>query len=219
MINFQKRIVPDDFMLACSGGVDSLACVAFLKNGRKNFQIFHFNHKLRPQNDKMQITVENFGRHLDIPVIVKTADEFPIDDGNLESCARAARLRAIATLPKSHVVFCHHLDDSIESYLMKCFCGTLNDNFLPAFTSLNNGKFIIRPFLLTPKQEFHNYLLRKGLYDFIVEDETNLDTTIRRNFIRHEVIPCISKQYLGLKKVVSKKLKKQYIKIWDESNV
>ncbi len=216
MITYKKNIVPNDFILGCSGGVDSVAAAHFLMKGDKRFSLFHFNHKLRPQNDLMEKTVIQFATDFGLILRIFTAVDFPISqEGSLESCAREARLKAIGNLlvDSNTVVLCHHLDDAIESYLMKCFCGTLHENFLPIQTKLNNGKTLLRPFLQTPKSKFIEYAQRNNLDKYIVEDETNKDTKIRRNFIRHKVLPIVNEEY-GLRKVVLKKIIWQYKKCY-----
>jgi tRNA(Ile)-lysidine synthase TilS/MesJ len=84
MIKFSKQILDKatqlngiyEYVLMCSSGVDSIAGVHYLlskskKRDRFRFKVFHFNHKVRPQNDEMEESFHNF-MDTELPTFYKT---------------------------------------------------------------------------------------------------------------------------------------------------
>lgn len=59
MIKLIKNILPKEkeYFFAISMGVDSVAGYLFLKNKGYTVHPIHFNHKLRNQNDAMEINL------------------------------------------------------------------------------------------------------------------------------------------------------------------
>jgi tRNA(Ile)-lysidine synthase len=209
MIRFKKVFSKSNTKLVCfSGGVDSLACLDFLKRGGWSVTAFHFNHKLRPENDLMEDSVRKFCKESNTDLIVKNGLEYNIGDGSEKDC-REARYKSIGDVWEGDVVVCHHLGDCVESYLMGCLDG--DSKRIPVCTDW--GKFKVwRPFLLNKKVEFINWVVKRGLEKWIVEDSTNRDNSYRRNWIRNELIPKIEEKYRGLDKVVLKKIEEEYSK-------
>lgn len=203
MINLNNSLVPDgSFYVAVSGGVDSIAGVDLLHRfnpGR--VKIFHYNHNLRERNHTMQAAVEAYAEYRNIPLVISIRGS---DIGDSEAALRVDRMDAYKAL-NSDIVVCHHLDDAVESYIMRMIEG--NPEYVPIptqtfFTNSNNR--IFRPFLRTYKQDFIDYVDKKNLDVYVVEDETNYDSSYcRRNYIRNEVVPKF--KGMGLPKVVLKK--------------
>lgn len=207
-LEFTKSLLNRDqeIVVAVSGGVDSIALAYFLSKGF-NVSVWHFNHKLRSQNDEMERAVTLFCKSNGISLYVDSAEAYPIE-GSTENDYRNARLGALNTRGFQTVVTCHHLDDCIESYLMNCFRGHPEYLPIPLSTEFNNYT-IVRPFLLTKKEAIVGYAARNKLMDYVVEDETNVSMAYRRNVIRHKLRPAIE-EYYGIEKVVYKRLKKEF---------
>ena len=216
-IKFQSNLIDKDhaLVLLLSGGVDSVAVAHFLSQGSHNTKLaaFHFNHCLRPQNDLMENKVRSLCVTLNIPLHVRSAKDFPCTEE--ESSCRNARLLALESLKSEFLgqyqgVTAHHLDDSVESYLMRSFRGTADGYVIPPVTKFNWGK-IIHPFLLTPKKVFRDYVTRNSLLEYVEEDCSNTDLSVTRNWVRHKIRPDIEEKYPGLEKVVMKKVRRDYV--------
>lgn len=193
MINL--KIIPKDFNVLVSSGVDSIAAAHILKfMFRRNFTVYHFNHNLRPQNNVMEEGVSKFCNKFDIPLVVcKLETDGTEGEGEL----REKRLK-VMDQNGGHFVTAHHLDDAVENYIMNVAKGC------PEFTPIKEvSQKIIHPFLRRTKDFFSKYIVDNKLEEFIVEDETNTDTKYLRNKIRHEVIPLFD--WTNLRKVVLKK--------------
>lgn len=188
-------------VFAVSGGLDSI-CASHIMRFRID-AIYHFNHKLRPQNDAMARSVERYAKVLGISLI----SEENRSTLQTEAEFRHARLNAIFSNRQNVELYtAHHLDDAVESYLLNCFRGHPEYIPIPKETDFGNGNKIIHEFLTKDKKYFQDYALRKGLLEYVVEDETNVLTKgSRRNWIRNSLIPEIESQKIGLRKIVKKK--------------
>lgn len=203
MINVDTKLIPTGkFYVAVSGGVDSIAAVDLLNRFNPGqVKIFHYNHRLRSQNDDMEQAVLKYAEDRMIPIVINSR---PQTVGSSEAELREDRMNAYKAL-NSDVVVCHHLDDAVESYIMRMIEGNPEYVPIPTQTSFSEtNDRIWRPFLKTRKEDFIKYATFRNLMKYVVEDETNNESTYcRRNFIRNEVVPKFSG--MGLPKVVLKK--------------
>jgi tRNA(Ile)-lysidine synthase len=90
----------------------------------------------------------------------------------------------------------HHLGDAIETWIFTSLHG--ESKLIP----YSRGN-VIRPFLITPKEEIRDWASRRGLS--WIEDESNSDPKYMRNLIRMAIVPEALKVNPGLGKVIRKK--------------
>jgi tRNA(Ile)-lysidine synthase len=204
-INRILKLANNKVTVACSSGVDSIAVAHFLltKYPQIDLSIFHFNHGLREQNDLMQEKVKNFCDHFNI-----TSHTVKNDDSRLKSEAdlRHARYGAMRQLELGYVVTAHHLDDACESHMMNFLQGNEEYVPIPPMTVYESANLvIIRPFILNKKQELYDYAVKNNLIQYVVEDETNKDNTVRRNWIRNVILPQFIEKGYNLYTIVRKK--------------
>ena len=203
MINIIRSILPKDkFTVAVSGGVDSIAAAHLLIRlyGPDRVSVCHYNHNLRQQNNLMETRVKQFCEHNYVNYSTATRERKSIK-GSIEATLREDRLNFFKTL-QSHIICCHHIDDAVESYVMNMLRGCPEYMPIPVSTKLESYS-ICRPFIRNAKAELIEYAKNNDLLDYIVEDETNVDTAYRRNWIRHDIVPQFSQ--FGLPKIVRKK--------------
>jgi tRNA(Ile)-lysidine synthase len=200
MIQVDREFVPDNFYVAVSGGVDSIAAAHLLQRLGYVVGIAHYNHNLREQNNLMQESVRQFAEDLGVVFKTEIREAVPIT-GSEEAVLRTSRLDFFKRL-ESNIVLCQHLDDAVESYVMNMLRGNPEHMPIPEYTPLVYSQ-LFRPFLKTRKQDFIDYANNNDLMKYVVEDETNKDNKYRRNWIRNEVLPQF-KMY-GLPKIVLKK--------------
>ena len=206
--------VQRNIIVMCSGGVDSVAALHyFSKKNSSNYRVngYHFNHKLRPQNDVMAAAVERLCTDLNIPLFLYCEANKPL---TTEAECREARFEPLKSYKGSIIVTGHHLNDCVESYLMNCLRGHQGYMPIPFYTSIKNSKdtFISHPFLLTSKEKLKQYCIKHNLMQYVVEDDTN--TTIkgsRRNLLRNEIIPILEREHIGLEKIVKKIIEKRLL--------
>lgn len=191
--------LPSNFYLAFSGGVDSLAAAHFLKNGKKNFTLLHFNHGCE-YSDEIEMQCKSRAESLGLNLTVAKITKKTTNKKSLEEHWRDERysfFRRFASVD-TPVLTCHHLDDSVESWIWSSLHG--KPHIIKP--SVDDGA-ILRPFLMTEKESFRSYAMRHALKP--VDDPFNEDYDLTRNYIRSNIIPHAYAVNPGLKKVILKK--------------
>ena len=181
-----KRVV-----VGLSGGMDSVVLCHVLKSLGYEVIAAHLNHQLRGEEaNRDEAFVINLAKAWDLPYVAKKA-VIP-EEKNIENSARHLRysfLEAERTAYQADFIAVgHHFDDQIETILMheqrgsglRGRCGM----------RLLKGK-ILRPFIDIPRRELAAYATEQKLE--YVNDSSNLDISLERNRLRHEVIPELKK--------------------------
>jgi tRNA(Ile)-lysidine synthase len=211
MLTFNKKYFPNyKFILALSGGADSIAACKFLTEKRFPFVAVHVNNKFIPQDDEIATKVENFCKSISVPYSILTTKE-KYEKGSKEDFCRKVRydlLRSFASKYNyNYICTAHHLDDCVESYFMNFLKGHPEYTPIQYFCKYPEVT-IFRPFLLNKKSDFAEYAEKNSLAPYILEDELNSDLSLMRNWSRNVALPMIEQKYKGLHKVVFKKMKK-----------
>lgn len=194
MINFLGKI-PHKIAVACSGGVDSMAILSFLRNGKKDVTCLYFNHHTE-HSIKTLSFINKYCKDNDISLIVGEIQN-PIQKGqSQEEYWRIERYNFINSYD-GVVITAHHLNDSIETWLFTCMNG---NPFLIPYQNKN----VIRPFLITPKNELENWCIKKNVP--WENDESNKELHHARNRIRHNIVPEVLKINPGIEKVIKRKI-------------
>ena len=99
------------------------------------------------------------------------------------------------------ILTAHHQDDQVETILFRFIRGTgLNGlKGIPAWRKDGNVQFH-RPLLNIPKRELYEYAQNNKLK--WVEDESNKDINISRNFIRNKLLPTIKDKWPNVNKSI-----------------
>lgn len=194
MIELNMKL-PTDFFLACSGGIDSMVSLHFLKRSKKNVTPVYIDHGDLVAESEREFLISNCP---DL-IVIKAEAEIP-KGSSREHVWSKRRHELLMKLPKP-VILAHTLDDCVETWVVSTLQGK------PALIP-KQKKNLIRPFLLTPKDEFYSYAERNGVE--WVEDPTNADITYaQRNYVRHELLPRAYNVNPGLRKTVRKMLLKR----------
>ncbi|NLX83297.1 MAG: tRNA lysidine(34) synthetase TilS [Clostridiales bacterium] len=191
-LSYQQIGAPQSILLALSGGTDSVVLLHLLIQLRreKGFDLscVHINHGLREASDEEEKFVRNLTKQLDLPLYVKAIDVSR--KGNLEEAARTARYAAIQQVQEQTqaevVALAHHANDQAETILMHLMRGAGLAGFA-GMVELRAPYW--RPLLKIEKTQLMTYLQKHRLQQ--VEDESNFDTRILRNNIRHCLIPSL----------------------------
>ncbi|MCL2569026.1 MAG: tRNA lysidine(34) synthetase TilS [Oscillospiraceae bacterium] len=188
----------DTVLLALSGGADSvcLARVLLALRGCLGIQVraAHYNHQLRGEaSGRDEAFVCAFCNAFDIPLVVGTGDvagEAARSGRGIEETAREMRyafLEATAqALGANKIATGHHADDNVETVLLHLIRGAGIRGL--AGIPPQRGQ-VVRPILALERAEVEAYLSELG-QDFVT-DATNADMTIRRNALRHQVLPLL----------------------------
>lgn len=193
--------IPNKVHLACSGGVDSMAVLDFLRKGKKEVIVCYFDHGTIHSRGAW-VLLKNYCDRQGIQTIYGEVERDREKDESLEEYWRNIRYDFFRSID-GDVITCHHLDDVVETYLFSTIHGKSK---LINYRNQN----VIRPFLGTKKSDFIKWCEEKKVPFW--EDKSNLDTSFPRNRIRHNIIPEILKVNPGIHKVVKKLLDKEITK-------
>jgi tRNA(Ile)-lysidine synthase len=194
MIKVLGNIPKTEFGLACSGGVDSMAVLDFLVKGKNTPNVIYFNHNTNHGDEAEKFITEYCSKN-NLKLYVGKTDVKP--KSNKEKIWSDLRYEFFSKFDFP-VMTCHHLDDSIETYIFSMLRG-----FQSVIPYQKNN--VIRPFLLNEKSVLENWCKRKGVP--YIQDESNFSVEYSRNRIRHNIVPEALKVNPGLKTVVKKMIK------------
>jgi tRNA(Ile)-lysidine synthase len=214
MIKVQGTL-PRKIYVACSGGVDSMAAVDFLKRNHDVF-VLHFNHGTEHGTKAMEF-VGNYCSDKDIGFLTnggpwtmnaapsprRVAAPYKRREKNAnesqEEYWRWIRYDWLERCTERQVVTGHHLDDCVETWVWSSMHGT--GKIIP----YSRNDRILRPFRLTRKRDLELWANLKSVP--YIEDDSNTDTCYTRNYIRHEMMPHVLKVNPGIHKTIAKKVK------------
>ena len=197
----------EPIILACSTWPDSMYLLYKIleTSYSKNLVVCYFNHKLRPEADEEEKWIEELWKKHWFKVEIADCEVKKIRDKFypskwLEEVAREKRyafLNAIMNIYNSDkVITGHHLDDKIETFFFNLLrwtklTGLINMKEInspsPSGEGVRKWGQIIRPLINIEKKEILKYLKDNNLEYKI--DESNFDTKITRNKLRHDIIP------------------------------
>jgi tRNA(Ile)-lysidine synthase len=176
-----------------SGGVDSVALLHVLKalEPRHGFKLgaLHVHHGLSPNAERWAKFCRTYCRSLGVPLAVRRVKVSRGKDG-LEAAARRARYAAFEKSAADVLVLAHQLDDQAETVLMNLLrgAGARGASGMPARSTLGTGKTrkaVLRPLLDLSRKKVQAYARDQRLE--WIEDESNADESLTRNFVRHRV--------------------------------
>lgn len=192
----QKELMNNSqlYLVALSGGADSVALLLALKKLGYNIEAAHCNFHLRgEESDRDEDFCKNLCRELDIKLHLAhfdTQTNASLHGISIEMAARNLRYNYFKALLKdinaSAVCVAHHKDDSAETLLLNLVRGTGIEG-LTGIKSKNNR--IVRPFLCVRRNEIVNYLEQQN--QLFVTDSSNLVNDVQRNKIRLDVMPLL----------------------------
>jgi tRNA(Ile)-lysidine synthase len=188
---------PARIAVGLSGGVDSVvllhALVDLAREGEFQLSAIHVNHGISPNAGKWERFCVRLCRSLGVPLVVRRFRVRKGKDG-LESAARRARREAFAAVKVDAVALAHHLDDQAETVLHNLLRGAgLRGASGMRPESMLAGKRVLRPLLEVQRAAILSYATANG-FEWL-EDESNADTALTRNFLRHEVAPILARRF------------------------
>lgn len=182
------------YIVALSGGADSVALLLLLKNAHFNVHAAHCNFHLRgEESDRdeafcvelcQRLGVELHRAHFD------TREYAELHKVSIEMAARELRYKWFEQLRQdigaAGICVAHHRDDSAETVLLNLVRGT----GLRGLTGIQprNG-YILRPLLCVSRAEIETFLAEKG--QKYVTDSTNWEADVQRNVVRLAVLPLL----------------------------
>jgi len=194
------RMEPGRVLVAVSGGPDSVALLHLLHRCRGDLQIelvvAHVNHKLRAEAPADAAFCRALARKLDLPFISRTVDTTQAARSrkiSIETAARELRYQALADMARethcSDIAIGHTANDQAETVLLNLARGS-------GFRGLAGMPFRlgsrVRPLLRLRRTEILHFLQQQDIAYRIDASNRNLD--YRRNLVRHEVLPYLTRE-------------------------
>ena len=181
-----------NFVLAISGGVDSMVLANLFLINNLNFSIAHCNFQLRgKESDDDELFIKKWCSEKDIKLYNKkfsTEDYCKKNKLTIQMGARELRYEWFSELIDKEkydfIVTAHHIDDQLETFIINSIRGTGIDGLVGIPDKINK---IIRPLLMTSKDQIIEYSKVNRIN--YREDSSNDKEDYLRNKIRHSVIP------------------------------
>lgn len=187
-------------LLAVSGGMDSVVLMHLLgtlsTDRNWHLEVAHYHHGVRGREaDKDAALVKKLAKEYGLTFQVGSLPPIPEKSGeNWEAFARRNRYKFLEKCRKTAgldlIVTAHHADDQAETILMRMLHGS-GVKGLQGIRE-KTGK-VVRPLLSFKRVEIAAFAEEKSLP--FRHDPTNDDTSLERNFIRHEVLTLLGSRF------------------------
>ena len=192
-INKHKLLNPSElYIVALSGGADSVALLLLLKNAGFNVHAAHCNFRLRgAESDRDEVFCVELCHRLGVElhrVHFDTREYAELHKVSIEMSARELRYKWFEQLREdigaAGICVAHHRDDSVETVILNMVRGTGVHGLVGIRP--RNG-YVLRPLLCVSRDEIEGFLTSCG--QKYITDSTNLEDEATRNKVRHHIIP------------------------------
>ncbi|GAG70484.1 unnamed protein product, partial [marine sediment metagenome] len=192
--NHFPRLLQDKFLLACSGGLDSVVLAHLCTQCELDFSLAHCNFKLRgEESDKDEKFVQELAKKLSKSFFTEdfeTLDYAHDQKVSVQMAARNLRYEWFNGLMQQNniktLVTAHHADDNLETFIINLSRGT----GIKGLTGIPSQKRnIVRPLLPFTRIQILEFANGSNLA--WREDQSNAETKYLRNKIRHEIVPLL----------------------------
>jgi len=196
-------LTPDaSLKIAFSGGLDSYvllhALCALRDPLRTGITAVHIDHGLQKNSAEWAHHCVHLCAGLGVSCLVERVEVCKIHEEGLEAAARRARYARLARHVGAGEVMltAHHVDDQAETVLLQLLRGAGVHGLaaMPVMTEFSAGH-LARPLLEFTRRELEAYANAHGLR--WIEDISNQDTRLARNFLRHRIFPVVEERWPG----------------------
>src|SRR6185437_7672790 len=188
--------------VALSGGLDSsvlLTALATPQRARPRLRAIHIDHGLHPNSRLWSAHCRSLARQLKVPLRVLATKVTRGSGESLEAAARTARYALLEAhlAPGEVLLTAHHADDQLETVLLQLFrgSGVAGISAMPEITAFGRG-FLARPLLGYSRSQLEEWARARNLA--WVEDDTNADERLDRNYLRRRVLPLLRARWPGI---------------------
>jgi tRNA(Ile)-lysidine synthase len=184
-----------------SGGCDSLVLLQVLAGlglGER-LQALHVHHGLSANADRWAAFCADHCRRLGVRFICQPVAVDRNSGLGLEAAARAARYAAFVRGDCDVLLLGHHQGDQAETVLFNLLrgAGVAGAAGMPA-ERFEQRLRVLRPLRAVSRGAIEAYARSQGLA--WIDDESNADTGLTRNFLRHEVLPLLAGRFPAVEK-------------------
>lgn len=178
------------FLLAISGGVDSMVLLDLCQYWQMDFEVAHVNYKLRGEDSTAdQHLVERICAENTIPFhLYSVSEDDKKPENSIQEWARNLRYDFFRKIMAEHhlafIVTAHHLNDQLETFIINLSkaSGIKGLSGIPA-----NENHTLRPLLGFSKEDIYDFAKEKNIE--FREDLSNKKNDYLRNKIRNQIVP------------------------------
>ncbi len=208
--SLRPSLVPgSNLLLGLSGGVDSMVLLDVLTHlapsMRFSLRALHVDHGISPNSGRWAEFCATACRSVGVPLAVEAVDIAPYRALGVEGAARQARYEALARQPADFIVLAQHRDDQVETVLLQLARGGGVRGLagMPASRAVRGSSArLLRPLLSVTRTEIEAYARDRDLK--WVEDESNANLALRRNFVRARVLPMLESVFPALRAAIAR---------------
>lgn len=180
------------YVLAVSGGVDSMFLLDFMSRCDVPLHVAHVDHMLRRDSHLERILVQETAEALQLPFSYIELPDLHKATGSIEAQARIARYGFLQDVRHKigfeRIVTAHHLNDQVETILLRLMRGHQHDEL----GMQKDRGLVYRPFLEVPKEEILQQAKLRNLK--WIDDPSNVQLSYERNWVRHTILPEMMKR-------------------------
>lgn len=187
---------------ALGGGADSQTVLDLLMRYRRqhpqyDYLAIHLDHSFHPSSADWSSTIEEAAKAYGIPTIFEPLDVPVANRQSKEAAGREGRYQRMAELTQNDAVLLlgQHRNDQIETFFLqlKRGSGPKGLSSMARIQAWTGKRRLCRPLLSVSKEQILDYATQRNLT--WIEDDTNYDTSIERNFLRHDVVPVLEQRW------------------------
>jgi tRNA(Ile)-lysidine synthase len=175
------------------------------RQAQPSLRAIHINHGLHPNSLEWARHCRSLAADLSVPLKIMNAKVSRARGTSLEAAARDARYALLAAelAAGEFLLTAHHEDDQLETVLLQLFrgAGLAGLAAMPEMARWNAG-WLVRPLLSRSRQELQDWVSGQGLK--WIEDDTNADEQLDRNYLRRRVLPLIRQRWRGVGSAVAR---------------
>jgi len=186
------------FLLAISGGLDSMCMLHFFSQKHSNLHAAYVNHGIRQDANEDSKLIKKKCEEYGIAFYELFIDQ-KIFEGknNFEAIAREARYNLLFDLKNKlsadFLATAHHKNDQAETVFLRIARSTGLKGLRGILAEREDG--VIRPMLKFTKEDLQKYAAENGIV--WREDSTNKSTKHFRNKVRLQILPKIEAECKG----------------------
>jgi tRNA(Ile)-lysidine synthase len=194
-----KKLLDENksYLLAISGGIDSVCLGYLLRSAGIHFSLAHVNFGLRgSESDEDELFVRMLSAKWNVKIHVIHTGKEEMDQQGMSTQMAAREFRynwfehVISENGYDGLVVAHHSDDQLETIFLNMLRGTGIEGIYGMSEVRGN---IIRPLLAFTRRDIFEYMTQKS-YTWS-EDSSNQKNYYKRNILRNQVFPLLKEGF------------------------
>lgn len=206
---FCQRYAKNNIWIALSGGLDSRVlldlCQQINLQTPFKFHVVHVHHGISKNSDSWAEKCRQWAESCGFPFYLQKIKVHVQSGTSLEEAARDARYQALAELMEADdlLLTAQHQDDQAETVLLQLMrgAGPKGLSAMPPLKAFARG-FHGRPLLSCSRMEIWLYARERELE--WIEDESNSNEKLTRNFLRQTIIPPLKSRWPNIETTLAR---------------